>query len=80
MCFLRNVQKLKSHASLQKGGANDIHDIEDLVGLGHKVRGENGNRLLCLVTLMRYASSHGYAVRGPGCNNIFHDVMFRADS
>lgn len=31
--------KLKSHPSLQKGGANNIHDIEDLVELGHKVKG-----------------------------------------
>ena len=43
LCFLRNVQKLKSHADTQKGGANDIQ------------------------MLVRYTSSHGYAVRGPGC-------------
>jgi len=36
---LRNVLKLKTHPSLRKGGLNDIHDIEDLVGLGHKVKG-----------------------------------------
>lgn len=35
----KNVMKLKSHPSLQKGGANNIHDIEDLVELGHKVKG-----------------------------------------
>lgn len=80
MCFLRNVQKLKSHASLQKGGANDIHDIEDLVGLGHKVRGENGNKLLCLVKFVLFASSHGYAVEGLAVISTFNDVMFRADS
>ncbi|KAH7387611.1 hypothetical protein KP509_16G032600 [Ceratopteris richardii] len=39
-CFqFRNVHKVKQHSSLQKGGAYEIHDIEDLVGIANSVRG-----------------------------------------
>ncbi|KAI5067198.1 hypothetical protein GOP47_0017726 [Adiantum capillus-veneris] len=39
-CFqFKNVHKVKSHYSLQKGGVHEIHDIEDLVGIGNSVRG-----------------------------------------
>ncbi|CAK9222563.1 unnamed protein product [Sphagnum troendelagicum] len=35
----KNVTRLKTDPSLQKGGSNEIHDIEDLVTLGYKVKG-----------------------------------------
>ncbi|PNY05673.1 fanconi anemia group J protein [Trifolium pratense] len=35
----KNVHKVKSHPSLQKGGCNEVHDIEDLVKVGQSVRG-----------------------------------------
>lgn len=38
----RNVQKVKGHASLKKGGCHEAHDIEDLVKVGKAVKG-----LLC---------------------------------
>ncbi|MCO5560281.1 hypothetical protein L7F22_013892 [Adiantum nelumboides] len=39
-CFqFKNVHKVKSHHSLQKGGVHEIHDIEDLVNVGNSVRG-----------------------------------------
>eukprot|EP00897_Mesotaenium_endlicherianum_P000264 jgi/Mesen1/10238/ME000774S09585 len=34
-----NVQKLRAHPSLKAGGEHHIHDIEDLVELGHEVKG-----------------------------------------
>ncbi len=39
MSVCRNVTRLKTDPSLQKGGSNEIHDIEDLVTLGYKVKG-----------------------------------------
>lgn len=38
----RNVNKVKGHPSLQKGGCHEAHDIEDLVKVGKSVKG-----LLC---------------------------------
>ncbi|KAG9442947.1 hypothetical protein H6P81_018801 [Aristolochia fimbriata] len=35
----KNVHRIKSHSSLQKGGSNEVHDIEDLVKIGQAVRG-----------------------------------------
>lgn len=35
----RNANKVKSHPSLQKGGCNEVHDIEDLVKVGRSVKG-----------------------------------------
>ncbi|KAJ3690877.1 hypothetical protein LUZ61_020041 [Rhynchospora tenuis] len=35
----KNANKVKSHPSLQKGGCNEVHDIEDLVKVGHSVKG-----------------------------------------
>jgi hypothetical protein len=35
----RSVQKVKAHPSLQKGGCNEVHDIEDLVKVGQSVKG-----------------------------------------
>jgi hypothetical protein len=41
MSVCRNVTRLKTDPSLQKGGSNEIHDIEDLVTLGYKVKGKS---------------------------------------
>ncbi|KAL5713949.1 DNA helicase [Ranunculus cassubicifolius] len=39
-CFqFRNVNKIISHQSLQRGGCNEAHDIEDLVKVGRAVKG-----------------------------------------
>ncbi|XP_020079975.1 Fanconi anemia group J protein homolog [Ananas comosus] len=35
----KNANKLKAHPSLQRGGCHEVHDIEDLVNLGRKVKG-----------------------------------------
>ncbi|KAF3324872.1 Fanconi anemia group J protein [Carex littledalei] len=35
----KNANKVKSHPSLQKGGCNEVHDIEDLVKVGRSVKG-----------------------------------------
>ncbi|KAL7116480.1 hypothetical protein ACP275_03G007400 [Erythranthe tilingii] len=35
----KNVHKVKSHPSLQKGGCHEVHDIEDLVKVGQVVKG-----------------------------------------
>ncbi|CAK9178303.1 unnamed protein product [Ilex paraguariensis] len=35
----KNVNKVKGHPSLQKGGCHEAHDIEDLVKVGQVVRG-----------------------------------------
>ncbi|XP_050210814.1 uncharacterized protein LOC126661090 [Mercurialis annua] len=35
----KNVSKVKSHLSLQKGGCHEVHDIEDLVKVGKAVKG-----------------------------------------
>ncbi|XP_068645510.1 uncharacterized protein [Aristolochia californica] len=35
----KNVHRIRSHPSFQKGGYNEVHDIEDLVKIGHAVRG-----------------------------------------
>ncbi|KAJ3692879.1 hypothetical protein LUZ60_011974 [Juncus effusus] len=35
----KNAHKIKAHPSVQKGGSNEVHDIEDLVKLGHTVKG-----------------------------------------
>eukprot|EP00249_Psilotum_nudum_P005576 c19029_g1_i1 orf=1-1221(-) len=35
----KNVHKVKNHPSLEKGGVHEVHDIEDLVGIGHSVKG-----------------------------------------
>ncbi|KAJ1290715.1 hypothetical protein BS78_02G266300 [Paspalum vaginatum] len=35
----KNAQKLSRHPSLQIGGSYEVHDIEDLVSLGRKVKG-----------------------------------------
>ncbi|CAB4309336.1 unnamed protein product [Prunus armeniaca] len=35
----KNVQKVKGHASLKKGGCHEAHDIEDLVKVGKAVKG-----------------------------------------
>eukprot|EP01018_Ginkgo_biloba_P010817 Gb_36664 [translate_table: standard] len=35
----KNVHKVKYHSSLQKGGFLEVHDIEDLVKIGHTVKG-----------------------------------------
>ncbi|XP_039689401.1 Fanconi anemia group J protein homolog isoform X2 [Medicago truncatula] len=35
----KSVQKVKAHPSLQKGGCNEVHDIEDLVKVGQSVKG-----------------------------------------
>ncbi|KAJ4776888.1 hypothetical protein LUZ62_061145 [Rhynchospora pubera] len=35
----KNANKVKSHPSLQKGGCNEVHDIEDLVKVGQSVKG-----------------------------------------
>jgi hypothetical protein len=48
----RNAQKLSRHPSLQIGGCYEVHDIEDLVRVGQKVKG----LYVCLVT---YVSSEG---------------------
>ncbi|XP_072075269.1 uncharacterized protein [Arachis hypogaea] len=37
--FNRNAHKVKGHPSLQKGGCNEVHDIEDLIKVGHSVKG-----------------------------------------
>ncbi|CAI0381663.1 unnamed protein product [Linum tenue] len=37
--YFKNVEKLKDHASLQKGGCHEVHDIEDLVKVGNVVEG-----------------------------------------
>ncbi|KAG4964165.1 hypothetical protein JHK85_039140 [Glycine max] len=34
----RNAHKVKGHLSLQKGGCNEVHDIEDLVKVGQLVK------------------------------------------
>lgn len=36
----RNVHKVKGHSSLQKGGCYEVHDIEDLVKVGHAMNGQ----------------------------------------
>ncbi|XP_026446136.1 Fanconi anemia group J protein homolog [Papaver somniferum] len=39
-CFeFKNAHKVKCHPSLQKGGCNEAHDIEDLVKVGRLVKG-----------------------------------------
>ncbi|RDX73613.1 Fanconi anemia group J protein-like protein, partial [Mucuna pruriens] len=35
----KNAHKVKGHPSLQKGGYNEVHDIEDLVKVGQVVKG-----------------------------------------
>ncbi|MED6206439.1 hypothetical protein PIB30_026649 [Stylosanthes scabra] len=35
----KNAHKVKGHPSLQKGGCNEVHDIEDLIKVGHSVKG-----------------------------------------
>ncbi|XP_047964909.1 Fanconi anemia group J protein homolog [Salvia hispanica] len=35
----KNVHKVKGHPSLRKGGCHEVHDIEDLVKIGHEVKG-----------------------------------------
>ncbi|XP_057423797.1 uncharacterized protein LOC130717557 isoform X2 [Lotus japonicus] len=35
----KNAHKVKGHPSLQKGGSNEVHDIEDLVKVGQVVKG-----------------------------------------
>ncbi|GAB2300459.1 hypothetical protein Dimus_034501 [Dionaea muscipula] len=35
----KNVNKVKYHSSIQKGGCNEVHDIEDLVKVGRAVKG-----------------------------------------
>ncbi|KAK7283806.1 hypothetical protein RIF29_13552 [Crotalaria pallida] len=35
----KNVNKVKNHPSIQKGGCNEVHDIEDLVKVGRSVKG-----------------------------------------
>lgn len=35
----RNAHKVKSHPSLQRGGCNEVPDIEDLVKIGQAVKG-----------------------------------------
>lgn len=35
----RSAHKVKGHPSLQRGGCNEVHDIEDLVKVGHAVKG-----------------------------------------
>lgn len=35
----KNVQRVKGHPSLQKGGCNEVHDVEDLLKLGQAVKG-----------------------------------------
>ncbi|KAM0942136.1 putative RNA helicase [Dioscorea sansibarensis] len=35
----KNAHRVKSHPSLQKGGCNEVHDIEDLVKVGRAVKG-----------------------------------------
>ncbi|TKY57576.1 Fanconi anemia group J protein-like [Spatholobus suberectus] len=35
----KNAHKVKGHPSLQKGGCNEVHDIEDLVKVGQVVKG-----------------------------------------
>ncbi|KAK4276444.1 hypothetical protein QN277_014596 [Acacia crassicarpa] len=35
----KNAHKVKSHPSLQRGGCNEVHDIEDLVKVGQAVKG-----------------------------------------
>lgn len=35
----KNVNKVRGHPSLQKGGCHDVHDIEDLVKVGQAVKG-----------------------------------------
>ncbi|CAL9205095.1 unnamed protein product [Musa hybrid cultivar] len=35
----KNAHKVKCHPSLQKGGCYEVHDIEDLVKVGHSVKG-----------------------------------------
>ncbi|XP_022638315.1 Fanconi anemia group J protein homolog isoform X2 [Vigna radiata var. radiata] len=35
----KNAHKVKGHPSLQKGGCNEVHDIEDLVKVGQLVKG-----------------------------------------
>ncbi|XP_004499955.1 uncharacterized protein [Cicer arietinum] len=35
----KNAHKVKVHRSLQKGGCNEVHDIEDLVKVGKSVKG-----------------------------------------
>lgn len=35
----RNVNKVKGHLSLRKGGCHEVHDIEDLVKVGQAVKG-----------------------------------------
>ncbi|KAK7376652.1 hypothetical protein VNO80_02066 [Phaseolus coccineus] len=35
----KNAHKVKGHPSLQKGGCNEVHDIEDIVKVGQLVKG-----------------------------------------
>ncbi|MED6196924.1 hypothetical protein PIB30_051949, partial [Stylosanthes scabra] len=35
----KSAHKVKGHPSLQKGGCNEVHDIEDLIKIGHSVKG-----------------------------------------
>ncbi|KAI8549287.1 hypothetical protein RHMOL_Rhmol06G0014000 [Rhododendron molle] len=35
----KNVNKIKGHLSLRKGGCHEVHDIEDLVKVGQAVKG-----------------------------------------
>lgn len=35
----KNMHKVRSHPSLQKGGCHEVHDIEDLVKVGQVVKG-----------------------------------------
>ncbi|CAN0927430.1 Fanconi anemia group J protein homolog [Linum grandiflorum] len=37
--YFKNVNKIKAHPSLQKGGCHEVHDIEDLVKVGTAVKG-----------------------------------------
>ncbi|KAK9112453.1 hypothetical protein Scep_019972 [Stephania cephalantha] len=39
-CYeFKNMHKVKGHPSIQKGGCNEAHDIEDLVKVGRAVKG-----------------------------------------
>ncbi|CAI0434835.1 unnamed protein product, partial [Linum tenue] len=37
--YFKNMNKVKTHTSLQKGGCHEVHDIEDLVKVGNVVKG-----------------------------------------
>ncbi|KAJ7532665.1 hypothetical protein O6H91_13G014200 [Diphasiastrum complanatum] len=37
--YFKNANKLRNHSSIQLGGIHEVHDIEDLVSLGHAMKG-----------------------------------------